>query len=314
MHILDEFHNHDVVIKRLKRIRNDRTKVEAGRAADPFRKTFLEKSRDVLGVGIEGGRQHWIRAKMHWFATSDHRREEIHEEIQKSFKLSRNMQMTINENQGRNYAVDTMDPTLENAEGGGYTDEYLSLLRKSEMPGSRQVAEAPALVEAASVNDMDFSVSGAHPVLQIEETPTRQIGWDNNKKVNPEMKKSTTELFLSVHNFVQEKEKQSEEKLSEETAVATVAAIPEIESISTIETTLDETDFAATKLWAQSSDYMPGEKWDPDMESFEPIPTPRVEHRVEEEEPSGIICDASRMIGMLLAKADPALFAADALI
>ena len=308
MHILDEFHNHDVVIKRLKRIRNDRTKVEAGRAADPFRKTFLEKSRDVLGVGIEGGRQHWIRAKMHWFATSDHRREEIHEEIQKSFKLSRSMQMTINENQGRNYAVETMDPTLESAESGGYTDEYLSLLRKSEMPSTGSVAVA------AAVNDMDFSVSGPHPVLKIEEAPTRQIGWENNKKVNPEMKKSTTELFLSVHNFVQEKEKQSEEKLSEDTAVATVAGIPEIESISTIETTLDESDFAATKLWAQSSDYMPGEKWDPNMESFEPIPAPHVDHRVEEEESSGIMCDASRMIGMLLAKADPALFAADALI
>lgn len=309
MHILDEFHNHDVVIKRLKRIRNERTKVDEVRAADPFRKTFLEKSRDVLGVGIEGGRQHWIRAKMHWFATSDHRREEIHEEIQKSFKLSRNQTVEI---QRPPYAVDTMDPAFEFAEtSGSYSAEYMSLLKKQDLAVINEpvVACEPACETAD--NDMDFSVSGPHPVLQIEETQIRKIGLENNSKVNPDLKKSTSELFLSVHNFVQEKEKFSEEKAGI-TATIEVSEIrlPEIESISTIETSMDESDFAATKLWAQSSDYLPGEKWDPDMQSFEPIPAPRV----EEEHEASFMGDASRMIGMLLAKADPALFAADALI
>ena len=130
MHILDEFHNHDVVIKRLKRIKDDRNKIEQSRSKDPFKKTFMEKTRDELGAGIEGGRQHWIRAKLHWFATSEFRREEMAHEIDKNFKLSRSMQMTINDNQGIDYGVDNLDPSVvQYATTGEYSDEYLSLLK-----------------------------------------------------------------------------------------------------------------------------------------------------------------------------------------
>lgn len=296
MHILDEFHNHDVVIKRLKRIKEDRTKVEQTRLNDPFKKTFMEKTRDELGVGIEGGRQHWIRAKLHWFATSDLRREEITEEINKSFKLSRNMAMTTNDMQGIDYAVEVLDPSYKYTKTGEYSDEYLSLLKDKETRDRMKLSGEYQKIEYQRIeqhnNDLDFSVSGSHPVIRIEETQEaseiKRIGMDNRSKVNPEMKKSTTELFLSVHNYVQEKNSGEIEK------PAAAAA-----------------DFAATKLWAQSEEYMPGEKWDP-QESFAAIPEPRLENPKRDEQ-AGFMDDASRMIGMLLAKADPAMFAAEAI-
>lgn len=281
MGILD--HNEDrVVIKRLKRITEERKKLDLKRAGDPFKKTFLEKVRDVLGLGVDGSRQHWIKAKLHWFAGSEFRRDEITQEIDKSFKISRAMQMINKDNQGVNYAVETYDPMASFDESGQMTDEYLSLLRNKEAMQQQS-------------NDMDFSISGPQKVIALESSSgtgsARRITCDDSKKVNPEFKKSTTELFLSVHNYMQDKEKN--EKVCQE-----------------IEKPKAKEGFAATKLWAQSNDYMPGEQWDPEVQSFEPIPDMKVDDSTKAKE--GIIDDASRMIGMLLAKADPSMLAVDA--
>ena len=280
MSILDQYNEDKVVIKRLKRITEERKKLEVKRTTDPFRKTFLEKIRDVVGLGVNGGRQHWIRAKLRWFAGSEFWRDEVTQEIDKSFKISRSMHMLTSEQQGVNYAVDTLDPTLRFDDSGRCTDEYLSLLREQQQ-------QQPA-------NDMDFSTSEGQVIAisASQNESTKRISSDDGRKINPEFKKSTTELFLSVHNYMQDKEKTQEtEKL------CTEIEKPRLEN------------FAATNLWVQSEEYLPGEQWD-GAHSFDALPDKKVDESTRAGEK--IMDDASRMIGMLLAKADPAMIAMDA--
>lgn len=248
MHVIDELQSHDSVIRRLKHMREERQRKHDGR--DPFRKTFLEKIRDVLSGGMDG-RQHWLRSRLHWWAGEDWRKTEIQQEIDKQVKLS-NKQTILNDDRGVAYGVEILDACALGYDAVHSTDEYLNLLRESVQDIS------------SDFNNMDFSINESEAInLTDGTTPVPELKRLSATEIKDSHKKSTTELFLSVHNYVLEKE---EAKQTTEL---------ELEKKMKQETTSEK--FAGTKLWEQSEDYLPGEKWDPSELSFEPLSTPRID-------------------------------------
>lgn len=190
-HILEEFQSHDVVLKRLKRMKNE--KAERDKKKDPFQKTFLERIRDVLGSTFSD-QGHQIRARLHWFATSEWRRDELTREIQKQQNLT-SMQKNISDSRGVNYHVDNLDAgsisyeTNNGAMSGKYTDEYLSLLKENAILKNKITAsyEVPVLCLPMSSENID----------------------------SVEKQKTTTELFLSAARYAPGKEEVTEFGTSE---------------------------------------------------------------------------------------------------
>lgn len=272
MHVIDEIKSHDSSLKRLKQMREERQRRSDGR--DPFRKTFLEKIREVLSCGMDG-RQHWIRARLRWWSGEDWRKNEIQQEIDKQVKLS-SMQTIINDNRGVDYTVEILDPSSLGYDAVHNTDEYLNLLRESGQDIS------------SNFNNLDFSVGDAEALLlpgeSSQDGQAKRLSANNIKGSH---KKSTTELFLSVQNFVLEKEK------SKQTAEQEQANEMNIASDSGKE------NFAATKLWEQSEEYLPGEKWDPSELSFEPMSVPKLEDTPRE---AVSISESDEIFGLLVAQ------------
>lgn len=269
MHVIDEITSHKAVMKRLKAMHENLARKEK-QERDPFQKTFLEKVREFLGFGPET-RQHWIRAKLHWYGQSDWRRNELESVLEKHRNLG-SMQTIINDSRGYDYSVDTLDVLRLESDKYKMTDEYMSLLRHAD--------------NKDAVNDMDFSVGSEKDedtaLLSTEIHESRAISCDDNKcNAGKPMKKTTTELFLSVQNFVLEKEK------------------------GAAQTGADAQSFAGTNLWAQSDDYLPGEKWEPDN-NFAPLPESALKFDVSTESHEEDVV----AIGQLLAQHNPSLFVA----
>lgn len=284
IHILEEFQSHDVVIDRLKRMKAERLKRESER--DPFRKTILEKIRELWDLNISN-KQHWIKAKLHWFAGSDWRRAEIEEEIDKKVKFSGSHQTY---NPSVHYQSESAD-IYEAAYSGEQSEEYRSLFK--EQADSQE-------------NNLDFNVyeqviSGRQKLARAAcSEQTEQSG-------KAEKKKTTTELFLAVTEYVESKERKllpifEDDKKSE----AKGNKSSELENNDE-----SKVDFTPTRLWAQSDDYMPGEKWDPQLAGFEKLAGANVES-CQEESASQSSQGDSGMIGFLLAQNNPGLFTAEA--
>jgi hypothetical protein len=188
-------------MKRLQRMKKSVAQREKRQESDPFKKTFLEKIRELSSGDCH---QNSIRARLHWFAGSDWRREELEQAIDKKVKLGANMQTIINDGHGIDYAVGALDPTAPGYDYDSldYNEEYLQLVREADARSKTISKTSPQ----------------AGPEQLLETTGSEMKALESDAKV-----KSTTELFLSVHKYVQEKEKENPEK-TEGSAGATLDA------------------------------------------------------------------------------------------
>lgn len=263
MHVLGEFHSQDVVLKRLKKMKEGRKERE--KARDPFKKTILERIREFVGGAFENNKQHQIRARLHWFAGSELLQSERVAEIEKAHKLS-----TMRKTKGYVAEIDNTSINYETDAGyatGNYTEEYLSLMK-----------------ENAQLKQM-VSTTGAHaPVAFIHADQQAPIAYLTDDKLNQPMTKAqlktTTELFLSASRFAPGKAEINtfgEEKVEEK---ASIDAVP----------------FTSTKMWKASEESNPGEKWDPAAIDFEP-PTKQIH---AEKVGEGLIDEAAKVLGSLL--------------
>lgn len=222
--LIDETGCKSAVIKRLKRMKQDM--LEKDRNRNPFKKTFLERVRELLDLARGGSRQNWIRAKLRWFEGPEWRRDELLQELNKQVGPSLEKDYRTRESNQPDW--------VETAQN------YSGLLGAEQMEKKK--------------NDMDFSISLD---FSVEKSPN-----PNEKTLSTEgsqaSTKTTSELFLSMHNYLQEKEKAS--------------MLEEIEEGKQTGELITEETFAGTKLWAKSTNDLNSEKWDPQIESFQPIP------------------------------------------
>lgn len=263
MHVFEEFHSQDVVLKRLKKMKEGRKERE--KAKDPFRKTILERIREFVGGAFDNNKQHQIRARLHWFAGSELLQNERVAEIEKAHKIS-----TMRKTKSYVAEIDNTSISYETDSGyatGNYTEEYLSLMK-----------------ENAQLKQM-VSNTGAHaPVAFIAADQEAPISRLTDSKLNEPMTKAqlktTTELFLSASRFAPGKAEINtfgEEKIEEKAAVDTVP-------------------FTSTKMWKASEESNPGEKWDPSAMNFEPPSKPTHAEKVGE----GLMDEAAKVLGSLL--------------
>ena len=222
IHFIEEFHSHDVVLKRLKRMKEDHKERE--KAKDPFKKTILERIREALGSAFET-RNHQIRAKLHWFATSDWRRVEIEQEMIKQHNLS-SMSRIIQDNRGINYHTESLDVGSIAYDSGNsnYSDEYLSLLRENAELKKQVTAEQPKPI---------LYSPGALDSIQ-----------------SPSAQKITSEQFLSVSRFAPGKREATSFAAEVDDSVPADSEAAE--------------SFFQTKAWTEESE-TPTEKWDPQI-------------------------------------------------
>ena len=79
----------DAVIRRLSRMKETHGKKEQAMSVDPFRRTFLEKTRENLECGSSyDNREHMLRTKLQWFAGSEWSKQEIEHVVDKALKTS----------------------------------------------------------------------------------------------------------------------------------------------------------------------------------------------------------------------------------
>ncbi len=79
----------DAVIKRLSRMKETHGKKEQAMSVDPFKRTFLEKTRESLECGSSyDNREHMLRTKLQWFAGSEWSKQEIEHVVDKALKNS----------------------------------------------------------------------------------------------------------------------------------------------------------------------------------------------------------------------------------
>lgn len=265
MHVFEEFQSQDVVMKRLKKMKEGRKEREKHK--DPFKKTILERIREFVGGAFDNNKQHQIRARMHWFAGSELMQSEKIAEIEKAHKIS------SMHKRSRNYTVelDVSSIAYETDSGyasGNYTEEYLSLLKEN--------AELKKIV----------STTGSHaPVSFIAADQQVPAAYLTDSKMNApmskEQQKTTTELFLSASRFAPGKAE-----------INTFADEAKGDSKAVVEAK----DFTSTKMWKASDEFLPGEKWDPTEMYFEPPSKVSAVERVGE----GLIDEAAKVLGSLL--------------
>ena len=265
MHVFEEFQSQDVVMKRLKKMKEGRKMRE--KTKDPFRKTILEKIREFVGSAFENNKSHQIRARMHWFAGSEMVQNDRVMELEKAHKIS-SMQKS------RGYGESLDSPiTYETDSGytsGTYTEEYMSLLKENAELKNKVTAERQM------------------PLAYIAADQQVPIAYLTDSKMNEPMTKAqlktTTELFLSASRFAPGKAE-----------INTFAAEEIVAEAIAEKSSVDAEPFTSTKMWKASNEFLPGEKWDPSIINFEPNKQVSVEKAGE-----GIIDEAAKVLGSLL--------------
>jgi hypothetical protein len=173
--------------------------------SDPFKKTFLERIRELLNAGQS--HQHLIRARLHWFAGSEWKREELIQVMDQKFKPA-NPKSKINEDANTEFWGGRSDQysTMQAGASLSFDEEYLQMCREAGVAVNSPTAEQNSSVQAPNSHELLEQDPGTQEVV------ARQISSKG---------KTTTELFLSVHDYVREQESVAEDKAAEEKSSGT---------------------------------------------------------------------------------------------